>query len=472
MIRTNTIEEIICEEEFDQYFNSDEKERQVTSLDDTLTTTQTTSSGSNSETYSAQASPVKPPRRGSLYRSFKDSLRTSFRKGRDFIKHEQDKLVQLFDKNPVVDGKNALPKPARSFINLDEYKKYYNDQNAEKIYKNWCEKLSCRSESHTDLHQKRMLELINQISAQRQIKKQLRNALEICRCSKEFDCSSELIEAERLLLVSNLKEAASKKELMSVEENLYANIKPAVNNIGMIALSDFEFPLKDAAMYDTLYNYFYVCVATYKDQVKASYAKEREGNKVSFRGFEIKFWEVEPDYQIKIEVFVLSLRKNNRGAGERRLSATKNSIKMSPRRFFGGSPVDKSPSKRSEPELEFSQFVSQGFLFVTSSSFVSYSESLQRGQIPDAHIDLPYYSSSNFHQYLKKAGDHYIHCIEDYRSFRMNQIIYNSHMTGQLEMAIKSEVVFDGSDMSGFLTIGESINGSIIWNRRFVSTLI
>lgn len=226
----------------------------------------------------------------------------------------------MFDKNPVVDGKNALPKPARSFINLDEYKKYYNDQNAEQIYKNWCDKLS-RAESHTDVYQKRMLELINQISAQRQIKKQLRNALEICRCSKEFDCSSELIEAERLLLVSNLKEAAAKKELVAMENDLYANVKQTVN--GTIALSDFEFSLKDAAMYDTLYNYFYVCVATYKDQVKASYAKERQGTKVSFRGFEIKFWEVEPGYQIKIEVFVLCLRKNNRGASDSRLSSTK-----------------------------------------------------------------------------------------------------------------------------------------------------
>lgn len=143
-----------------------------------------------------------------------------------------------------------------------------------------------------------------------------------------------------------------------------------------------------------------------------------------------------------------------------------NSIKMSPRRFFGGSPSEKSTSRR--PELEFSQFASQGFLFVTSSSFVSYSESLIRRQIPDSHIDLPYYSSSNFHQYLKKSGDHHIHCIEDYRSFRMNQVIYNSHMTGQIQMAIKNEVVFDGSNMCGFLTIGESINGTIIWNRRYV----
>lgn len=327
MLQTNAIDEIICEEEFDQYFNSDEKERQVTSLDDTLTTEstqQTSSSGNTSRLSSAQASPAKPHRRGSLYRSFKNSLRTSFRKGRNFIKHEKDNLVQLFDKNAVNDGKNAVPKPARSFVNLDEYKKYYNDQNAEQIYKNWSEKLS-HAESHTDLHSKRMLDLISQISSQRQIKKQLRNALEICRCSKEFDCSSELVEAERLLLVSNLKEAAAKKELMEMENNLYANVKQnGSNDLGMIALSDFEFPLKDAAMYDTLYNYFYICVATYKDQVKASYAKERNGNSVSFRGFDIKFWEVEPDYQIKVEVYVLSLRKNNRGANsERRLSATK-----------------------------------------------------------------------------------------------------------------------------------------------------
>ncbi|XP_063701291.1 uncharacterized protein LOC134831486 [Culicoides brevitarsis] len=471
-LQTNAVDEIICDEaEFDQYFNSDEKERQVTSLDDTLTTESTApsaSSGSTGQISSVNASPAKAPnRRDSLYSSFKKSLRTSFRRGRDFIKQEQDKLVHLFDKNAVIDGKNAVPKPARSFVNLDEYKKYYNDQNAEQIYRNWSEKL--QESDSTDPHEKRMLELINTISSQRQIKKQLRHALEICRVSKEFDCSSELVEAERLLLVSNLKEAAAKKELMEMENNVYANVKQTgSNNIGMIALSDFEFPLKDAAMYDTLYNYFYICVATYKDQVKASYAKEREGNKVSFRGFDIKFWEVEPDYQIKIEVFVLCLRKNNRGA-ENRLNSTKSTIKMSPRRFFGveKSSEKSSPQKKQTEFLEFSQFASQGFLFITSSSFVSYSESLIRRQIPDANIDLPYYSSSNFHQYLKKSGDHHINCIEDYRSFRMNQMIYNSHMTGQIEMAIKSEVVFDGSQIQGFLTVGESINGTITWNRRW-----
>jgi len=46
-------------------------------------------------------------------------------------------------------------------------------------------------------------------------------------------------------------------------------------------------------------------------------------------------------------------------------------------------------------------------------------------------------------------------------------MIYNSHLKGHLEMSIRNEVIFTGNDMSGFLTVGESINGSIVWNRRW-----
>lgn len=83
-----------------------------------------------------------------------------------------------------------------------------------------------------------------------------------------------------------------------------------------------------------------------------------------------------------------------------------------------------------------------------------------------ANIDFPYYSSSNFNQYLKKSGDNYVHCIEDYRTFRLKQITYNSHLKEQIKMGIKSQVTFTGTDISGFLTVGESINESIVWNRR------
>ena len=83
--------------------------------------------------------------------------------------------------------------------------------------------------------------------------------------------------------------------------------------IGSVTLNDFEFPLKDVAIFDQLFNYFYVVVCTYKNQVKATLAIERKKEGVVyFRNTEIKFVNLEADYEIKIEIFELRLRKNVR----------------------------------------------------------------------------------------------------------------------------------------------------------------
>lgn len=142
---------------------------------------------------------------------------------------------------------------------------------------------------------------------------------------------------------------------------------------------------------------------------------------------------------------------------------------MSPRRIFSSS-IEKSPApKKPEIDYEFSQFKSQGFVYISSASFMSFTDAMTLSGSPleGMNSDFPYYSSVNFKQYLKKSGTNYLHCIEDKRMFRLNQMIYNSHLKGQLEMCIKSEVIYDASsEISGFLTVGESVNGSIVWNRR------
>lgn len=453
----------VDQSEFNQFYNSKEQ-RQVTSLDDT------TSSDTNFEPapdFDAHEAPEKPARsslnRGTLYRSFKSTLHSSFRKGKEFIRNEQGRIVKLFEPKPG--SGEHLAAPSRIFFGLDEYKRHYNDKNAEKVYDYWRAKLTC-AESHTSLHERHILDLVNQITTQRTIKKQLKTALSVCRSSKEFESSAELIEAERLLLVSNLKEAAAKKELLELENiEQYANVQRSTENFGTVCFTDFEFPLRDAALYDTLYNYFYVVVCTYKDQIKSSFAKERSGSKVIFQNFEIKFWEVQPDYQIKVEVFVLCLRKINHGAtNESRLQSMKNISKMSPKRLFGTPP---KPTKVPSYESEFSQFISQGFIHITSASFQSFNGKIN-GDYPASEnpTDLPYYSSTNFSQYLKRSGNHYIHCIEDFRGFRMTQMAYNSHLMGQMIMGIKSEVIFDCVDITGFLTVGERVQGAITWNRR------
>ena len=47
---------------------------------------------------------------------------------------------------------------------------------------------------------------------------------------------------------------------------------------------------------------------------------------------------------------------------------------------------------------------------------------------------------------------------------------YTSNMVGTIGMSVRSEVRFDGSDIAGFLDVGEKVEGSdesITWNRRW-----
>jgi hypothetical protein len=250
--------------------------------------------------------PISP---GVMYRSFKNKLRNSFRKSKKYLRNEQTRLANLFeDKQKSKTAANEQKIVPSS--NLEDYKKIYSDQKAERLYQTINAKLQQPAgvDSTEDLSDQYMLDLIDQITNQRIIKRQLRNALEICRSRPEFECSTELIEAERLLLVSNLKEAAAKRQLMKID-NEDRDKRETTKNVGTITLNHCEFPLTDATVCDAIFNYYYVCVFTYKDQVKATLAKEKNGDRVYFRNCEIKFWEVEPNFEIKMEVYALRLRK-------------------------------------------------------------------------------------------------------------------------------------------------------------------
>lgn len=426
----------VDQQTFNDFYLRDEN-RQVTSLDSSLSG----SSPQNSTPFSTPPK-VKSPGRNQMYRSFRKTLRTSFRKGREFIRNE--KIVTLFDRK---EAPPVVPKPPRSSYSLDvEYKRNYNSPDAEKIYQNWVNKP--KRDGVLDLHERQMLQLIEEITTQRKIKQQLKNALSVCRNSKEFDSSSELVEAERLLLVSNLKEAAAKKCLIDYERNQYSNPIPKdVTTIGTVSFSDFEFQLKGAALHDTLYNYFYVCVATYRHEVRATLAKERDGSVVYFSGAELKFFEVDSDYEIRVEVFALSLRKNNHGAAAEpsRFQSIKNAVKLSPKRFFHGEPAPGTPKVSKVLDHEFSEYKSQGFTSIKSDSFYE-----------SRH-------GSNFDKNFQKSGSHYVLTVQDYRDFKLT-MVYNSHLEGKLQMAVKSDVLFKNTELQGWLTV--AVNTSGAWDRR------
>lgn len=238
-----------------------------------------------------------------MYRSFRDKLRNSFNKSKKYLKIEKRKIGDLFE------DKNSSEQNTKANFDVEEYKTHFNDRNAEKVYQTLSSKIY---ESTLEITDKYLSSLLNQIGEQRDIKKQLINAVQICRNTREFENSSELIEAERLLLLSNIKEAAAMKQLVQIDHLDQGKVTNPIQNRGMIILNEFEFLLKDVAVHDVLFNYFYICVCSYKEQVFVTYAKEKTENRVIFKKCEIKFIDMEPGYEVRVEVFVLRLRKNIR----------------------------------------------------------------------------------------------------------------------------------------------------------------
>ncbi|XP_065086429.1 uncharacterized protein LOC135708328 [Ochlerotatus camptorhynchus] len=403
-----------------------------------------------------------------IYRNLKDRLRSSFRKSKRFIKNEQRKIANLFDEKPSGVKREEGNRVA---FDLDEYRrKYESDTEADEMYQS----LS-NAGSLVELSNQFLAELVNQIKTQCDLKKQLKQALAVCRNTREFECSSELIEAERLMLLSTLKETAARNELSKIDYNSNGKVLSDGKKVGVVALNHFEFPLKETAMNDMLFNYFYLIVCSYKNQVKATLSKERHEDRVCFRNCEIKFLDLDADYEIRVEVFVLRLRKNARNYSfESKYHLNKDNKNLldslpSPAKLLSSR---SSSPKNFDFDNEFSRFKSQGFVTLTSFSLLPSNshghQMVGNEQMLENCRQSPYYSaSSNFQQMVRKQGDHNIYLVEDFKYLKLDSMVYNSNLLGGIGMSIKSEVLFVNSDVSGFLTVGDIRGGSIDWSRKW-----
>nr|XP_029732525.1 anillin [Aedes albopictus] len=434
-------------------------------------------SGSNlSPVNSSPSSADKMRLNGSdIYRSLKDRLRSSFRKSKRFIKNEHRKIANLFDEKSNVKREEGN----KVAFNLSDYqRKYESEVDAEEVYQS----LS-NAGSLAELSSQFLAELVNQIKTQCDLRKQLKQALAVCRNTREFECSSELIEAERLMLLSTLKETAARNELSKIDYNgINGKVSLDSKKIGLVALNHFEFPLKETAMNDMLFNYFYLIVCSYKNQVKATLAKERYEDRVYFRNCEIKFHDLEADYRIRVEVYVLRLRKNARNYSfESKYHLNKDNKNLldslpSPAKLRNPAklltPRSSSP-KNFDFDNEFSRFKSQGYITLTASHLLPSSghhhqHQVANEQLLDSCHQSPYYSaSSNFQQMVRKQGDHNIYLVEDFKYLQLDSTVYNSNLLGGIGMSFKSEVLFANSDISGFLTVGDIRNERIDWGRKW-----
>lgn len=152
-----------------------------------------------------------------------------------------------------------------------------------------------------------MLKLTDQIIAQREIRNQLKHAIRICRTTKEFECSSELIEAERLMLLSARKETSAKLELTRIDYEENGLTASPAKCFGIVTIKKIEFDLKPEELLEEIFQLSYICVCSYRDQVVATHFQERSGNKVKFNDIGIKIACLTSMFEIKLEVYVLRL---------------------------------------------------------------------------------------------------------------------------------------------------------------------
>lgn len=162
-----------------------------------------------------------------------------------------------------------------------------------------------------------MTHLIDRIRQQQAMRKSIQSALDVCRTNGEFHNSRELVEAEQLMLMSCLKECSALEKLIALwqSDNAMTTTAAATEGIdelgeGILTIKYLEFELKVDTMFDTHYNFFYVCVCSFNDQVEFTDAKERNGNRIVFNNLKIKFTKLMADFEIRVEIYALRLRKN------------------------------------------------------------------------------------------------------------------------------------------------------------------
>lgn len=157
----------------------------------------------------------------------------------------------------------------------------------------------------------KMKTLIDKIRQQQAMRKSIQNALDVCRTNGEFHNSRELVEAEQLMLMSSLKECTALEKLITLWQN-NNDTNDTINELGegVLIIKYLEFELNANSMFETHYNFFYVCVCSYNDQVEFTDAKERKGNRISFNNLKMHFVNLMADFEIRVEIYVLRLRKN------------------------------------------------------------------------------------------------------------------------------------------------------------------
>lgn len=291
-----------------------------------------------------------------------------------------------------------------------------------------------------------MLQLNSQMTYQQEIRNQLKKAIDLCRNMNQFQCSTELVEAERLMLLSHKKEMAAKNELIRIDYDASGMQINPEKCCGNVTITDLTIDLKREAMYDIYFNYFYVAVCTYRDQVLATFARERNSSSdmdaIQFTNLQnMKFTNLQPDFKIQVEIYVLRLNKRTHADSS---SMDKNlpSLKLtSPIKMLasltGGSPAATTSSNNGKLKIDLdkSRFRLHGTTAITSFHLPSsrYVENCRR-----VYGDNPYliYFASATKQFQCLLAD-------------------KVHLDGSCGIGFNSEICLKNMGHRGFLSLAK-----------------
>lgn len=183
------------------------------------------------------------------------------------------------------------------------------DAERKKLFESICSRLESLPDGSV-ANASQLKYLIDRIRQQQEMRKSIRSALEVCRTNGEFHNSRELVEAEQLMLMSCLKECSALEKLICLWQSNGAMECDSDLGEGNLTIKYLEFELKFDSIFDTHFNYFYVCVCSYRDQVEFSESKERKDNRIVFNNLKMQFSGLSADFEIRVEIYALRLRKN------------------------------------------------------------------------------------------------------------------------------------------------------------------
>lgn len=262
------------------------------------------------QTMDKTSSPSKKSKKMSpSLKAIKTKFRNSFRM--DVKKPIRDKNESFMTAGPDLNESSE----AKSFTSSSSGSSM--DLQRKRVFESICNRLESMPNDELS-NGAEMNILIGKIRQQQEMRKSIENALKVCRTNSQFHNSRELVEAEQLMLMSNLKECSALEKLVTlwqsddklIERKKHRNESENDLGNGILTIKYLEFELNIDAIFDTHYNFFYVCVCSHNGHTEFSDAKERKGNRIAFNNLKIQFTELMANFEVRIEIYALRLRKN------------------------------------------------------------------------------------------------------------------------------------------------------------------